>query len=483
MIHYNFYSTKLNNFFKVHISEELKQKYPEKFEEFLLHVRHHIPNTASNQSVFSLTNNYFFYNVATYKGKIWFPYHTGMRGHSYEWNSNLQEGDLCFFYYDFSQSKVWFYRGNHPHISTYKDSLKFEINDSIKTQLDKGTGKIILDTSRESISPKKFDFDRFYNTVQRDPKDFILVSGDVRLGTSDDIPTVYDNCWEYQVALNEEIYLKDINQKRELILNKIPAKWYGLNLNRVTKPHRIVMSKFFDEELKDKINYSFGLGNHRGEVSKDIIKDHAIWAAYIQFLDWEASKNTLECNALIDNIEKWLETHGKKNADEDDCDLHVNMANIMEPKTYLNSFFNIITETWTDNETTFLSEKSFKPMLWYQPFITVGQIGTIDFLRKSGYDVFDDIIDHSYDSVPQLCTRIELVKKEIIRLCSISKEDWSQILYDLFPRLHNNYLHLKNSYFRYNEINVPLYKGERINYEPIHSISLRRKYDHLYKKL
>jgi len=63
---------------------------------------------------------------------------------------------------------------------------------------------------------------------------------------------------------------------------------------------------------------------------------------------------------------------------------------------YINSYLNVVTEH--DFESKFFSEKSIKPFLTETMAIFVAGPGTVQLLRDIGLDVFDDIIDHSYDN-------------------------------------------------------------------------------------
>ena len=44
--------------------------------------------------------------------------------------------------------------------------------------------------------------------------------------------------------------------------------------------------------------------------------------------------------------------------------------------------------------------------------ILLGGVGIVDFLRKLGFDMFDDVVDHSYDSIidplDRLCAAVDL---------------------------------------------------------------------------
>jgi hypothetical protein len=69
------------------------------------------------------------------------------------------------------------------------------------------------------------------------------------------------------------------------------------------------------------------------------------------------------------------------------------------------SYLNIVTAHHYD--ISFLDEKIFKPIATGQIFVTLSGTGTIDLLRKLGFDVFDDIINHDYDNEPDLNMRID----------------------------------------------------------------------------
>jgi hypothetical protein len=46
----------------------------------------------------------------------------------------------------------------------------------------------------------------------------------------------------------------------------------------------------------------------------------------------------------------------------------------------------------------------------------LGSVGTIEYLRAIGIDVFDDIIDHSYDQEPDLEKKIGMLMTAITTL-------------------------------------------------------------------
>ena len=62
---------------------------------------------------------------------------------------------------------------------------------------------------------------------------------------------------------------------------------------------------------------------------------------------------------------------------------------------------NVICESMElDNQPINLSEKTFKAFAWHQIPLWHASPGTVQSVRDLGFDVFDDVFDHSYDSLP-----------------------------------------------------------------------------------
>ena len=80
-----------------------------------------------------------------------------------------------------------------------------------------------------------------------------------------------------------------------------------------------------------------------------------------------------------------------------------------------------------------LTEKTFHAILALHPFMVVSQVGTIKYLRAQGFDVFDDLINHSYDDVEDLEARIDRLFTDNRQLI-LNKIDRKSIL----PRLLKN---------------------------------------------
>ena len=126
--------------------------------------------------------------------------------------------------------------------------------------------------------------------------------------------------------------------------------------------------------------------------------------------------------------------------------LAINLVNTLNKEHILDTNFQFIIETWaTSGDTTFLSEKSFKPFMLMQPFITYGDRYTVRTLREYGYNVFDKWINHSYDTIKDPMERAEAVVVEMKRLQSFTSIEWADILYDMRDALVYNVRNLEKS--------------------------------------
>jgi len=129
---------------------------------------------------------------------------------------------------------------------------------------------------------------------------------------------------------------------------------------------------------------------------------------------------------------------------------------------FFKCFINFVIETssqveknsWSD---IFITEKSFKPFAYRQIPIWFAVPGTVNVMRNMGFDMFDDIIDHSYDEITNPQTRLINV---INILDKITKQysigDMNSLRKSIWPRLNSNanlLFEISNNYFKkYQEV-------------------------------
>jgi hypothetical protein len=120
------------------------------------------------------------------------------------------------------------------------------------------------------------------------------------------------------------------------------------------------------------------------------------------------------------------------------------------------SLVSVINETNDfDNESILLTEKTFKAFAWHQIPIFNATKGHVEIVRSLGFDLFDDIINHNYDTSPN----IHIQKLKILNVVAKflkdypTLEDVNNLRKSIFHRLQAN-----------NELLYKLY--EQRPYEP-----------------
>jgi hypothetical protein len=120
---------------------------------------------------------------------------------------------------------------------------------------------------------------------------------------------------------------------------------------------------------------------------------------------------------------------------------------------YTDSYCNIVLETHFDADGSggaFLTEKTFKPLKFGQPFVIVGAPGSLQALRDLGYRTFDHVIDNSYDLELDNTKRWIKIKSAVAQIKQHDMKEWfATCLEDV---LHNQQVFLSSKYDRLNNL-------------------------------
>ena len=230
-------------------------------------------------------------------------------------------------------------------------------------------------------------------------------------------------------------------KKSVLLLNEISKdkkrKYHFITHNRNPRLHKhILMSMLLRDDNLDKGIVSLGGKSFPAwkEPMERLVKDSN------KQKDLERYKQKLlEISPLVieDSLKDAL------------SDSHVH-ASSLSPQMLLkdsfqNAYFQIATESvYSNNDTMYLSEKVFKPMMYGLPFIYVGARHSLQMLKELGFRTFDKFIDESYDDVKDNYDRLESIAKEVDRLCGLSLEELHDLYHDNFDIIEHNYNHLLN---------------------------------------
>ncbi len=122
--------------------------------------------------------------------------------------------------------------------------------------------------------------------------------------------------------------------------------------------------------------------------------------------------------------------------------------------------FNIVGETLDNNDMFFITEKTYKNLLYKQPFVCVGSPYQNLVLKQFGFELYDEIIDYSFDYEQNIEKRVIMLIDNFVRL----KNENVNSLYEKIKHKvnfnHDRYLELiredrfipetlKNLYFKH----------------------------------
>ena len=154
-------------------------------------------------------------------------------------------------------------------------------------------------------------------------------------------------------------------------------------------------------------------------------------------------------NKIISNWQvKDFNFESPKHLDQgaDSFDQEANMAEL-----YANSVTSIATETdYLFDKTQFATEKCYNAIFHANYLIAVSCKGTIDVLREHGLDVYDDIIDHSYDSVADPIERFQHIESAIVQ--HYAGSGYKQFRTTIAPRALRNQILLTTTHHWAKEI-------------------------------
>jgi nucleoside-diphosphate-sugar epimerase len=181
------------------------------------------------------------------------------------------------------------------------------------------------------------------------------------------------------------IFIIDIiKRKHSVKFNPIDTKYLCLSYNRNPRYHRIYLMSYF--------------------IKFNIMENSLISMSKFDY------NPTSEVDEILPISKLWELTPIVINKD-----LNINWASDIEVGDYEKTFISVVTETLIDNDTLFISEKTWKPILIGHPFIILGNPYTLKYLKEIGFKTFDKWIDESYDNMENVNDRMIHITKELCK--------------------------------------------------------------------
>ena len=241
------------------------------------------------------------------------------------------------------------------------------------------------------------------------------------------LPEIYGfRYFEEACALQTKTFYKnyDYNQKASS-LNENPSSAV-LCLNNVNKDFRTVISYLIFSKCYEK-----------STLSQKVIPPN-----YLEVLNTNGWAPLIEEGSFVE-----FESQLPIKADNYRKDIN-NPWNIVPWDLINKCFLWLVTETLFEGSglsRCYFTEKTYKPMSLFMPFILVGQPHSLYNLRKEGYQTFEKFWDESYDLEVNKVKRIKKIMTVVIELCRKNESDLLKMYEDMRPVLEHNYHQLLNS--------------------------------------
>lgn len=206
-----------------------------------------------------------------------------------------------------------------------------------------------------------------------------------------------------------------------------------ISLNAKMRPHRLLLISELSRRNLLANNYVSFLGSdgwdhheisieHSFNVITSVLSQHTENYKYI-------TNDILEF--LRSYVENWQPIY------LDDTVENLDIFKIV-PEYYKRAFFSVVTETGM-NYTGRITEKTFKPIANYHPFLVVGECDTLHYLRSIGYETFPEMFDESYDQEPDPVNRLFIIINEIEKFCKLDNAEKNSRFKQIYPKLLHNH--------------------------------------------
>ena len=225
-------------------------------------------------------------------------------------------------------------------------------------------------------------------------------------------------------------------QRKEIFSKKFDAKYNVVSLNGTRKSHRLDLIR----SLKDKNNFVYSYYPYEDvnqtkesySLNRDLINELTeINEIYDEDITDIVSNKRLQ-DRSIDEIMKTM--NSKWSAFQTSV-----------PLEYIQSCVDLVTESYS-SECVQITEKTFKPIIMKKPFIIFGARNSHEFLKKTGYELYDELFDYSFD-VEDYSSRLSSIVSQISDILKMSTNDLKLFCEEkLKDKIEHNYNHTINKH-------------------------------------
>jgi hypothetical protein len=244
----------------------------------------------------------------------------------------------------------------------------------------------------------------------------------LQLVLSDQCYTSFDQPWIADIVRDyfDIVYIEHdpvIDKKAVFVTNVLAGtKWYS-------QEHKLIIDNLWEIYKQD--DRGFVLTNKNW-----FWYNESLWYTQLGYQNYIPDSKIVKNGLLLMNLKKlhrdWLFERldlnkllysyvGANIRIDGDSDIdNSEWQRYFNPNWYDSTAFSIVAETTVCSaDPIFITEKTFKPIAFQHPFIILGQLGILRYIRSLGFETFDNMFDESYDIEPDVTTRLNTILVQI----------------------------------------------------------------------
>lgn len=320
--------------------------------------------------------------------------------------------------------RKYYYPFPWPVIDPQLFDEAIEIEPKHLKNIKKGKCKILVINTMEG-----WNHDNFFKTIidylikryNLNYGNFVILNGNMSK-TNYKVPTVYYNWWEQHTRQHNVVKYANSGFWNT---NATKKRYRFICLNRRPHAHRLLLTSLL-YKYKD-----------RGVLTCFKEVDNGCTRVFERSLKYGLSSypnlKNLVNSEFLDKLP--LTINDGINAADDNP-----VIDSSDSKFY-DSWLHVVTETFAVNGQTFFSEKIFKPIMYWQPFILIGAQHDLKALRSLGYKTFNGIIDESYDDIGDHDNRLMAAYNEIERIITMTDDEIAEFYNKCYDIIVHNFYH------------------------------------------
>jgi hypothetical protein len=294
--------------------------------------------------------------------------------------------------------------------------------------------KVIFFNEHESYSNLKEsinDLSIIVNKKKLNEEQFYIVNNNINIYNVKESLNTKINVFKTDYLLEQYPNEWVIDDELNINYNK---EWLFLCHNKKPKTHRLdILTLLKYENLLEYglVDYSITYGELKSKKVIDEIKTKTF--INIDTTNQKLIKDydeirTIRKNSYFEKNKYAFGFHGESPSDIIGC-----------MQQYEKTYFNIITESHYEETDIHITEKTFKPFYLYQYPIFIASYNHIKTLKDYyDFNLFDDLIDHSYDNEIDSSKRLYKIVEEIKRLSKMKNEIELHYKSNIEKFVHNN---------------------------------------------